>query len=258
MAAQFVKRRLAPGVALLLAGLGLFGLGRMVATDVPALHPAAVWAAERPEAVVEPVTVSGLDGGRVTVDGKEVAVLAVQSGDNNGYERAVVVANRINREIRDGLKAREVTVHTTRGAYVINGRGTALVTVTVDDARVMQEGGQALAERWAGNLREALGGPREAADGGEAQQGGAWVPSERYEDRIVPILSLLQGTRVGVARVNGPSSRVDRVQAVVQFGIDFGHFLQIDIYVPVSTKTPGKTLDRVQGVGVTGLGDIRL
>ncbi|MCE5240565.1 hypothetical protein LLH23_19060 [bacterium] len=254
MAVQTLRRRMAPGLALVLACVGMFGLGRLVGGGAPALHPAAVCAAEQPEARVEAVSVSGLDGGRVTVADREVAVLAVASGDVSGYERAVIVADRINRQIRAGLRAADVLVQTSQGAYVISGREVSLVTVTIEDARVLQEGQQALAERWAGNLREALGGPREAATTTES----TWQPSEPYEDRIVPILSLLEGTRLGVARVNGPESRVERTQAVAQFSIDFRKFLEIDIYVPISTKTPGKQLDRVQGVGVTGLGDLRL
>jgi len=32
----------------------------------------------------------------------------------------------------------------------------------------------------------------------------------------------------------------------------------VEIYVPIATKVPGRILDRVQGVGVTGVGDLRI
>jgi hypothetical protein len=93
----------------------------------------------------------------------------------------------------------------------------------------------------------------------EPQPAGAehlWRPAEPYEDKYVPIISLLEGTRLGVARINGPRSRVALTQAVAQFSIRFMDFLNIDIYVPISTREPGKRLARVPDVGVTGLGDI--
>jgi len=256
MASQLVKHRLVPGLAVALACLGLFGLGRLVAREAPALALAPAMAADLPEGQVEDVTVSGLQGGRVTVAGQEVAVLVASGGGQDGHSRAVVVAERLNRQIRAGLQADDVTVQPGGGGYVIEARGSTLVTVTAVDARALGESARTLARRWAGNLREALGGPR--GDDGSDDTGGAWQPTERYTDRIVPILSLIKGTRLGVARINGPASRVDRAQGVAQFSIDFSNFLEIDIYVPVSTKTPGKTIDRVQGVGVTGLGDVGL
>lgn len=88
--------------------------------------------------------------------------------------------------------------------------------------------------------------------------GPRWRPSERYEDKYVPIISLADGTRLGVARVNGPRSRVAFTDAVIRFSIKFMDVMDIDVYVPVSTRRPSERLIRVQGVGVTGLGDIKL
>lgn len=85
-----------------------------------------------------------------------------------------------------------------------------------------------------------------------------WHPAERYEDKDVPIISLLDGTKLGVARVNGPRSRVIITQAVAQFSIGFMNFFDIDIYIPISAREPGRRLSRVPGVGVTGLGDTKL
>lgn len=50
MAVQILKRRLWPGVGLLLACLALFGLGRLVAHEAPALGLAPARAAELPQA----------------------------------------------------------------------------------------------------------------------------------------------------------------------------------------------------------------
>ncbi len=90
------------------------------------------------------------------------------------------------------------------------------------------------------------------------EQSEEWQPSEPYKDKIVPIISIGEGKRIGVARINGPSSKVAQVQAVAQLETSYKDMLDIEIYVPISTKVPGRTLSRIQGVGVTGVGDLRL
>jgi hypothetical protein len=74
----------------------------------------------------------------------------------------------------------------------------------------------------------------------------------------VPILSVPDGIRIGAARVNGPKDNLRLVQGVAQIETPWQDTLEIDIYVPISTKRPGKFLSRVQGVGVTALADFDL
>jgi len=85
-----------------------------------------------------------------------------------------------------------------------------------------------------------------------------WQPEEPYKNKIVAIVSFGEGARLGIARVNGPESAVDRVQAVAQLETSYKDYLDVEIYVPIATKVPGRILDRVQGVGVTGVGDLRI
>ena len=85
-----------------------------------------------------------------------------------------------------------------------------------------------------------------------------WQPEEPYKDKIVAIVSFGEGARLGIARVNGPQSAVDQVQAVAQLETSYKDYVDIEIYVPISTKVPGQTLSRVQGVGITGVGDLRI
>ena len=47
-------------------------------------------------------------------------------------------------------------------------------------------------------------------------------------------------------------------QAVALLETHFKKVLEIDIYVPVTTKRPGRILDRVQGVGVVAVGKYKL
>ncbi len=240
--------------------MGLFGLGRLLAPEMSAYLLPGVQADELPQARVEAIQEEDVDveAGRVVVGEQEVLVLAAPIGGFSGYERALIVADRLNRLIQAGAKARDVVLSERDGMPVIEVQERLLVSVTAADGQLLNESPQRLAEQWAHNIRAALGNGEEAAAAtAQATQAEAeiWRPTEPYDEKYVPILSLLEGTRVGVARINGPRSRVKEVQAVTQFSINFRKVLEIDIYVPVRVSG---SLDRVQGVGVTGLGDLKL
>lgn len=106
--------------------------------------------------------------------------------------------------------------------------------------------------------------PAEAAGEQPAEEGGGtaraeatveedWTPPEPYDQKNVPIVSIGEGIRVGMAQVKGPRSRVAQVKAVALVETSFKRALEIEIYVPISTSVPGKSLARVQGVGVVGV-----
>lgn len=130
-----------------------------------------------------------------------------------------------------------------------------------------------LARVWAANIAEALDAagvestrpPEPAEQPSQPEQppqpveqyDDAWY-KERYGDKWVPILSVPDGIRIGAARVNGPKHDLRLVQAVAQIETPWKNTLEIDIYIPISTKRPGKFLSRVQGVGVTALADFDL
>ncbi|MHB9132238.1 MAG: hypothetical protein ACYDBB_14280 [Armatimonadota bacterium] len=76
--------------------------------------------------------------------------------------------------------------------------------------------------------------------------------------KVVPILSVGQGAYIGAAQVMGVPEDVKRVQAVA--AVD-GVLSKISgtLLVPISTKTAsGTSLNRVQGVGVSAVIDLRL
>jgi hypothetical protein len=78
-------------------------------------------------------------------------------------------------------------------------------------------------------------------------------PPEPSGEKNAPIISVGRGVQVGIAKVKGPKSRVAQVQAVALLETKYKNVLELDIYVPIATKQPGKSLARVQGVGVVGL-----
>jgi hypothetical protein len=80
--------------------------------------------------------------------------------------------------------------------------------------------------------------------------------------KIVPILSVGQGTSAGAAQVSGPIKAVDSVQAVAQVegNVRIGTSLRLKALIPISTRNvkDNTRLKRVYGVGITGLIDARL
>jgi hypothetical protein len=76
--------------------------------------------------------------------------------------------------------------------------------------------------------------------------------------KVVPILSAIGGKHVGAAQIVGPEEAVESVDAVVQFETSFQDKLfRIKAIVPIE-GTDVKNFDRVAGVGVSAVIDIKL
>ena len=145
----------------------------------------------------------------------------------------------------------------------------------------------ALAGLWRNNILLALGhevpeesapqegaeeGPEEGAEapptaqevpaGGGAEEAAAAAETEEVDwtgtaQKWVPIFSLeLEGARVGMAQVAGPTDQIDQVKGVYQLRLDFKSIGRVYAYVPVSTIST--KLNRVQGVSVWALADIKV
>jgi hypothetical protein len=84
----------------------------------------------------------------------------------------------------------------------------------------------------------------------------------RESTRVVPILSIGQGTYAGAVQVTGPKNLVDKVKAVAQLTVKkrIGTDVQITAMIPVSTRsvTDIGSIARVKGVGVSAIIDIKL
>lgn len=78
------------------------------------------------------------------------------------------------------------------------------------------------------------------------------------ETKVVPVLSLGSGTRVGAAQVTGPKDLVDKTKIVVQIETKFSQKnLDVEIFVPSDSMNPLE-FNRVEGVGVSALIDLKL
>lgn len=77
--------------------------------------------------------------------------------------------------------------------------------------------------------------------------------------KVVPIVSIGSGTRIGAAQVAGPrKDGVDRCKAVAQLEVDFQDRIRANILVPVDRLNVTAGFKRVQGVGVSAVIDVKL
>lgn len=79
--------------------------------------------------------------------------------------------------------------------------------------------------------------------------------------KVVPIISAGINSRkaIGAAQVMGPKSLVDKVKAVAQLDQDlFGREVKIRAMIPVESEDVIKNIRKVDGVGISGIVDLKL
>ncbi len=246
-----------------------FAAGRAVRTAVG--HVGSVAVADESEqaqleARAERIMEDGEETGRVYLNDKLLFTIQTTAGGLTGYERAMIVAKRLNDAFAAGTTPEEFTASVVQGINAVVWRDKVLITVDDAQARKLGKERAQVAEEWAAAIRTAmrqiLGLPEPAAETGQQAAGGAepteWRPPEPYDNKDVPIVTVGEGKQIGIARVKGPRSKVRLVQAVAAIETHYKKVLEIEIYVPISTKVPGRTLSRIQGVGVVGIVKYRL
>lgn len=84
--------------------------------------------------------------------------------------------------------------------------------------------------------------------------------SPSTKTKVVTILSvgINKSSAIGAAQVMGPPAAVDKVVAVAQPEVSFLGEIRLKALIPVSSKDVLKGIKTVDGVGVSGLVDIRL
>jgi hypothetical protein len=76
--------------------------------------------------------------------------------------------------------------------------------------------------------------------------------------KVVPILSLGNGTRIGAAQIGANTKdAMERTQAVAQLEVDFSG-IRARVLIPIDSLNPVQQFRRVQGVGVTAIIDVKL
>ncbi len=84
--------------------------------------------------------------------------------------------------------------------------------------------------------------------------------SRTITTKVVPILTVGLSTRnaIGAAQVMGPKSKVDQVKAVAQLDQDILGGIKIRAMIPVSTEKIVQDVKRIEGVGISGIVDLKL
>ena len=80
--------------------------------------------------------------------------------------------------------------------------------------------------------------------------------------KVVPILSLGDSGYIGAVQVSGPKEQVDKVKGVAQlegrFKLPIVSNIRLKGLVPIATKKVTESVERVTGVGVSAIVDIKL
>ncbi len=144
----------------------------------------------------------------------------------------------------DTLQPEDITTGRVNGQEVVLAEGEVVVTADQEHARINATTPTALAKFWAQRVVNAVEGrPVEETPVGE---------------KVVPIISVGTGTRVGGALVSGSRTRLREVVAVAQIEGQLGTAVRMRALVPVSTEDVVREIRRVPETSVIGLVDIRL
>ncbi len=188
-------------------------------------------------------TLQGTPVGEVRMGDQVIFRIRTSAGGYTPYQRAQSVADRLN-ALDDTLKSEDITTGYVNGQQVVMAKKQIVVTADVAHARLNGTTSTALASLWAKRLENAVTGTA--------------VADAPVSEKVVPILSIGSGTRVGGALVEGTSDKLAQVVAVAQVEGQFGNAVRVRILVPVSTENVVSNIRRVPGTSVAGLVDIKL
>ena len=231
------------------------------------------------------------DGARVAevlIGERVVVVLRTAAGGYAALERAEIVANRLRSAMAASIEHYDVAVGPVTGGHGVFMAEQLIVTATETEAGAQGATPDALAMLWGENIVLALGGDIAAEEPSEDPGAGLEpyyeeTPGENVEpaaeetvttsaaepaaaeavdwtgtaQKWVPVFSLeTEGVRIGFAQVAGPPSQVGEVKGVAQLRLNFRGIGRIYAYIPVSSIS--MKLDRVQGVSVWALADVKV
>jgi len=214
---------------------------------------------------------------------RPVIVLRTPAGGYSPLERAEIVTNRLRAALATEVKPEEVTVSSIPSGAALSIRGEMIVAIYQPEADAHGATPTALARLWRDNILLALGhevvepqSDQAIAEEGQATEQAAPTPGEASPQETgetpaadvvdwtgsaqkwVPVFSLeTEGARIGMAQIAGTTAQVDRVKGVYELRLDFERIGRIYAYIPVGTLSITK-LDRVQGVSVWALADIKV
>lgn len=84
-----------------------------------------------------------------------------------------------------------------------------------------------------------------------------YAVSNDYATKVVPIITVGDGSRAGAAQVSGPQAQVDKCKAALQIESSFFGSFRAKVLVPID-KVAITDINRVQGVGVSAQIDVKI
>ncbi len=236
------RKRFAIALTIVVGAVGMlvYGISQGDSRLITPVYAAA-------NATAQETTIGGRQVGEVMVDGKAVLRIRSAAGGLSAFKRSQVVADRLNQLMGDSIQPEDITTGIVNGQEVVLAGGQILVTADTTHAKLNGTTPSILANQWATNLRTSFSGGAMAV-----------TAAEPTSEKIVPIISLGQGTKIGGAQVTGPRSRVREVVAVAQVEGTFSSVARVRILVPVSTENIVQKITRVPQTSVTALVDIKL
>ena len=196
------------------------------------------------EVMAREATIDGEPVGEVLVDGQVVFRIRTSAGGFSPTQRAEIVAQRLQGLTGDSIQPEDVSMGRINGMDVVMVDNQIIVTADRRHAQLNGTTTSGLAALWSQRLSSAAGGNP--------------VASTPVNQKIVPIISLGSGLRVGGALVSGARSRLSEVVAVAQIEGTFGNAVRVRALVPVSTENVVSNIERVPETAVIGLVDIKL
>ncbi len=192
-------------------------------------------------------TYAGRREGEVVVGPDVVLRVRTPAGGLTAPQRAARVAERLQGLLQNpqNVKAEDFRVGVQNGEYVVLLNNNLVVTADTYHAALNRVTPQRLAGIWRDNLATAV----------TTQVAGYRDEQERTSSKIVPIVSIGSGVRVGAAQITGAQSSVRAASLVGQIETTFQDVVRIRIWVPLESIT---RIDRVPAVSVNAYGDIRL
>jgi hypothetical protein len=232
----------------------------------------------------------------VVIGERVVIVLRTAAGGYTPLERAEIVASRLRSALDASVEYYDLEAAPLAGGHGVYVNDQLIVAVYDAEAEAHGATTEALAALWRDNIVIALGGevsetppaevppaqpepesvpeeapteelpteeaPAEVEAAATAVETVAEVEAETVDwtgaaQKWVPVFSLeTEGARIGFAQVAGPTSQVGKVKGVAQLRLNFKGVGRIYAYIPVSSIST--KLDRVQGVSVWALADVKV
>ncbi|MEN6520883.1 MAG: hypothetical protein ABFD46_07010 [Armatimonadota bacterium] len=203
------------------------------------------------------VNMGGIQVGELVVDNQVPIRLRFSAGGLSPAERASLVAQRLSQ--MSNLSPSEISSGRIGSYWGVIARGEMLITADNAHAMVNNTTPSGLASSWASQLRKAMTGtpvaitpPTTPAPIG---RGAADVDTAQ---KVVPIISVGSGLRIGAALVSGSAAQVVKVTAVAQVEGQFGDRVRLRGLVPIETENVIGNLKRVPGTAVIAVADVKL